>query len=356
MQTQNLISWFDAHARELPWRKNRSPYRIWISEVMLQQTQVKQAIPYYHKFLTRFPDIKTLALADQQEVLRIWQGMGYYARARNLHRAAKIIMVDFAGEIPDKKDQLLKLPGFGAYITNAVLSLAFAQPYAVLDGNVIRVISRVLAIRDNVSQQKTRTMIQARLNNLIDKSNPGKFNEAMMELGATVCHPVLPDCAHCPLNTECIANKNNLTSQIPVKSKKVARPVLELSTYIMFHRNQILLVKRPEAGLLGDLWEFPTFVATNSGAKPGNTWSRDGGEVINAGKYIKSWGTIRHGYTHFQIRLTPSWYRMHSRSFNSDFYTEQVWINPRQITGYPMHRAAKKVIDIIREDLKIIPQ
>jgi A/G-specific adenine glycosylase len=323
---------------------------------MLQQTQVQQVIPYYNKFITMFPDISSLAVARSQRVLKIWEGLGYYARARNLHRSAKIIVDEYNGQIPCDRSVLIKLPGFGPYITNAVLSLAYNKPYGVLDGNVIRVLSRLFRIRTDIRLASTKNEIQQKIDELIDIENPGKFNEALMELGATLCHPVKPDCVRCPVKKNCEAHHSHLISEIPFKSAKQKRPTLQVQTYIFSHLDRILLVKRPENGLLGGLWEFPTYRSDDSTPTSTHTWNKDGNTIIKGANLEKHWTRITHTYTHFQVYLNPLWYRVKEKDFESDFYTECKWIKVDELKDYPVHKATQKIYETVSIDLKIIAQ
>jgi A/G-specific adenine glycosylase len=356
MISKKLIGWFEGNARDLPWRRDRTPYKIWISEVMLQQTQVQQVIPYYNKFMTMFPDISSLAAASSQKVLKIWAGMGYYARVRNLHRSAKIIVDEYNGQIPRDRSALNKLPGFGPYITNAVLSLAYNQPFGVMDGNAIRVITRLFSIRADIRLTRTKNIVQKKIDAQIDKENPGKFNEAIMELGATVCHPANPDCPRCPLNDNCLAHSNHLISEIPFKSAKQKRPMLQVETYILSHLDRILLVKRPENGLLGGLWEFPTYRSDDFTPTANHTWIKGGNTMIKDANLEKRWTKITHAYTHFQVTLIPYWYSVKQKQFESEFYTDYKWIKADEITDYPVHKATQKIFAAVSMDLKIIAQ
>jgi A/G-specific adenine glycosylase len=214
-----LLAWYHKYRRELPWRQTEDSYSIWVSEVMLQQTQVNTVLPYYRKFLNHFPDVKSLAKADLQSVLKIWEGMGYYARARNLHRAAQMIVTEFSAKIPAKWEDIKKLPGVGDYIAAAVLSIAFNQPYAVIDGNVKRVLARLFLIDAPVNKSSVLKAYNDAATELLDNKNPGVFNQAIMELGAMVCKPNKPECAHCPLQTECLAYRSGMVEKFPKRLK-----------------------------------------------------------------------------------------------------------------------------------------
>ncbi len=253
-----LVKWFAETRRDLPWRKNQSIYRVWVSEVMLQQTRVDTVIPYFHCFLEQFPNVSDLAETDQENVLKLWEGLGYYARARNLHRAAGIVMGKFNGIIPAQPEQFRQLPGVGPYISAAVMSIACGHPIPVVDGNVLRAACRIFALEDDITRPATRKKVAALLAGQIPENRPGEFNEAMMELGATLCTPKSPDCSYCPIARLCIANKKNLVSKLPVKTARPPIPEHRVVVAVITDSSRRMLIqKRPENGLLGGLWEFP---------------------------------------------------------------------------------------------------
>ena len=351
VNTIQLINWFNRNKRDLPWRINNSPYHIWVSEVMLQQTQVNQVIPYYLNFIQQFPEIYDLASADPDHVLKLWEGMGYYSRARNMQRAAKIIVDQHNGQIPEERDTLLKLPGFGPYITNAVLSLAYDQPFAVKDGNVMRVISRLYGIADDLRLTKIQTKIDRLVQDLLDHTQPGKFNEAMMEIGATICLPRSPKCTDCPVHSHCVAYKHNLTDRIPFKSKPPARPERIACGLILIHDRHVLIAQRPHKGLLGGLWEFPEFIKTadNGPMRPGEILAR----FKTEGRFIRSFHPVKHTYTHFSLKLIPSLFRVDKPHFQSDFYVKNVWIEWAELEKFPMHRAMQKAVALVSDDLAV---
>ena len=256
---KELLGWYDQVKRPMLWRETRDPYRIWISEIMLQQTRVDQATPFFIRFMERFPTIEHLANADQHDVLMCWEGLGYYSRARNMHETAQIIVRDLSGIFPSEHKTLLSLKGIGPYTAAAILSIAFDKPYAVVDGNVIRVVTRFLGITDDVTKAGTQKQIQAYVDESISHTRPGDFNQAMMELGATVCLPSNPKCDVCALNESCVANKTLQTQTIPYKPTKQKAPHYQIVVGIIEDRatNKILISKRNNDAMLGGLWEFP---------------------------------------------------------------------------------------------------
>lgn len=215
-----LISWYDHHRRELPWRNTRDPYKIWLSEIILQQTRVKQGLPYYERFVEQYPSVHDLAAASEEEVLRLWQGLGYYSRARNLHNCAKMIVEEYQGQFPGTFEELLKLKGVGNYTAAAIASFAFDQPAAVVDGNVYRVLARVFGIDTDIASSKGAKEFQQLANELIDPERPGVYNQAIMEFGAMQCSPASPACALCPVSESCYAFNHNAQQKLPVKLKK----------------------------------------------------------------------------------------------------------------------------------------
>jgi A/G-specific adenine glycosylase len=351
---KKILNWFRQNARVLPWRIERTPYKIWISEVMLQQTQVNQVIPYYQKFISFFPDINSLAAASQQEVLKVWEGMGYYARARNLHRAAEIIITKYNGIIPREKSELLNIPGFGPYISNAVLSLAYQKPYGVMDGNVIRVITRVFGIREDIRLYATRKKIDTIIQQLLDKHYPGDFNEALMEIGAMLCLPKSPSCQTCPFSQHCVAKNLSLTDTIPYKSRKTPKPLKHSDALFITCKSKVLIARRKEHGLLGGLWEFPTI--EKSGEQNALNPVDNQKEFNLTLKFFKACSVIRHSYTHFNLILYPKCYVSSDMDFKSSQYAEYRWVDWKEIGHFPTHRAMQKVLQTVDENSEIVSQ
>jgi A/G-specific adenine glycosylase len=267
---KQLLGWFRKYQRDLPWRRNKDPYRIWLSEIMLQQTRVVAVIPYYKRFLEHLPDIRALAEAPEEEVLRLWSGLGYYSRARNLQRAARLIVASHGGEFPRTGDALRGLPGIGSYTAAAILSIAFGATQAVLDGNVARVIARLDAVRGDLREGSRWQGLQKVADELLDPKSPSDWNQAMMELGAMICTPREPQCLLCPVATSCLARKLGLTDLIPEKRKKRATVEITLAAAVLLDRQgRTLLLPPPHASrehatneevtpLISKMWHFPT--------------------------------------------------------------------------------------------------
>ena len=252
-----LERWYDRHHRELPWRGTTDAYAIWISEIILQQTRVSQGMDYYLRFIRRFPDVKTLAEADEQEVLKLWQGLGYYSRARNLHTAARQIRSRFGGRFPSDYNDILSLKGIGTYTAAAVASIAFGAPYAVIDGNVLRVISRLFAIDTPINTAQGKKSIGAAAAVLLDRDHPGKFNQAMMDFGATLCIPTQPRCESCPVRDYCMAFSKKAVTAFPVKNRKGSIRERFFHYFHIVHRGVTYIRKRDRADIWKNLFEFP---------------------------------------------------------------------------------------------------
>lgn len=255
---EKLLAWYDASRRNLPWRENISPYRTWISEIMLQQTTVAAVVPSYERFLRLFPDVRTLAAASEEQVLRAWAGLGYYSRARNLHRAARKVAAEREGVFPETFEEVLALPGVGRYTAGAILSIAFGKPYPVLDGNVARVFARLFGLREDVKKPATIKALWQKAEGLLDRRRPGDWNQALMELGATICLPENPRCGACPLFSDCLARKKGLQDKLPVMPKR--RDFIELNwTCLWVEKDgKVLLWKRsPRERFLKNHWGLP---------------------------------------------------------------------------------------------------
>jgi A/G-specific adenine glycosylase len=253
-----LLAWYDQTAITLPWRGSRNPYRIWLSEIMLQQTRITAVEPYYARFLARFPDVEALAAASLDEVLNCWEGLGYYARARNLHRLAQVIVQEHAGQFPASAAELEKLPGIGRYTAAAIASIAFGERVAVLDGNVVRVLARLTDLPDEVTQPGVQARLWHLAQTLLSPERPGDHNQALMDLGRLICTPRRPRCTECPLATWCFAKARGTAEQRPVKPAKAPLPhVRAVAAVIRDEQERVLLYRRPPEGLLGGLWMLP---------------------------------------------------------------------------------------------------
>ncbi len=253
-----LLKWFGKNARILPWREEPTPYRVWVSEIMLQQTRVEAVKPYFERFIKELPDVKALAECEEEKLLKLWEGLGYYNRVRNMQIAAKTVMEEYGGQLPADYEKLLKLKGIGNYTAGAIASIAYQIPVPAVDGNVLRVISRVTGDRSDIMKQSVRTEMERALREIMPKKEASAFNQALMELGATVCIPNgAPLCPKCPWQEFCEARLTDCWQEIPVKSKAKARRIEEKTVFIIRDGEKIVLHKRPAKGLLAGLYEFP---------------------------------------------------------------------------------------------------
>ena len=253
-----LLPWYEENKRELPWRQDQQPYHVWLSEIMLQQTRVEAVKPYYQRFLATLPEIRDLASCDDETLLKLWEGLGYYSRARNLRKAAKMIITEYGGIFPCTYEEILKLPGIGEYTAGAIASICFDQRTPAVDGNVLRVITRLSAYYGDILDQKVKREISRALADIYPEHNSGRFTQALMELGAVVCIPRgKPECANCPLINLCNAYQQGIWEQLPVKRPKKQRTVQELTVFLLSVGGKLALRKRKEKGLLAGLWEFP---------------------------------------------------------------------------------------------------
>jgi len=296
---KNLLHWYDRNKRDLPWRHTGDPYSIFVSEMMLQQTQVKTVIPYYERFLKELPDWKALAKAKEEKVLKLWEGLGYYRRARNLQAAAQKILADHQGLLPDSMEEILEIPGVGPYSAGAVLSIAFQKPHPVVDGNVIRVFSRLFLLRGNLKTGEGHKKVWELAENLISRQRPGDFNQAVMELGATVCLPENPQCLLCPLLSGCLAAQKGLQGELPEMPK--ATPVLEVPMAALYleQKGRVLVKKRAQnERWLKGMWEFPS--------AEGKTYEEALQKLethLRVKAHRKELNEVKHQITHHKIRL-----------------------------------------------------
>lgn len=349
---KELLGWYDQVKRPMLWRETRDPYRIWISEIMLQQTRVDQATPFFIRFMERFPTIEHLANADQHDVLMCWEGLGYYSRARNMHETAQIIVRDLSGIFPSEHKTLLSLKGIGPYTAAAILSIAFDKPYAVVDGNVIRVVTRFLGITDDVTKAGTQKQIQAYVDESISHTRPGDFNQAMMELGATVCLPSNPKCDVCALNESCVANKTLQTQTIPYKPTKQKAPHYQIVVGIIEDRatNKILISKRNNDAMLGGLWEFPGG-KQESGESDVQTLRRELDEELGVSiDEIAHFVSIKHTYSHFKITLHAYKCVLANGTPTAKSSQEIKWVRLNELINYPFPKANRLITNKLMND------
>jgi len=302
-----MLAWFRAHQRDLPWRRSDDPYRIWVAEVMLQQTRIATVMPYYHRFLMRFRTVQSLARASESEVLKLWSGLGYYSRARNLHRAAKIIVTQHDGAFPRELDAALELPGIGTYTAAAVLSIAYDVPLAVLDGNVARVLARINAIRGELRAPKNWRALTAATQNFLAMQSPGDWNQSLMELGEVICTPQSPRCAECPAARQCRAYAEGLADEIPAPRRKRAAVRIKIAAAILRDpQGRTLLVQDPGAHdkvLFSRMWQFPAVEVTRHAEAELEAHIRKTLDVADIS--LEALPAARHGVTFRNITLLP---------------------------------------------------
>jgi A/G-specific adenine glycosylase len=341
-----LLGWFARNRRDLPWRRRRGLYGIWVSEVMLQQTQVSTVQPYYREFLRRFPSLQRLAVASLQEVLKAWEGLGYYSRARNIWLAAKKVCDTYHGRIPKTYDEFRALPGVGDYIAAAVLSIGCGLAIPVVDGNVLRVVCRWQGIAGDIRLAATRKKVHAFLSGIIPASFPGLFNEAVMELGALACLPREPLCRQCPLRQECFAFRHGLTGSLPEKSKKGPVPTHRVALAVMVRQGKIFIQQRPEKGHLGGLWEFPGGKC-RAGEPPERAVVRECREELGiAVEATAELAVVRHAYSHFKVVLHVficTWLAGRIR-----IRRPHAWIGIGELDRYPFPTANHKFFHLLK--------
>lgn len=298
----DLLAWFDRNKRDLPWRRTRDPYAIWISEVMLQQTQVQTVIPYWQRFLERFPTVRELARAELPDVFALWKGLGYYSRARNLHRAAQAIVEEHGGVLPSSADALLKLPGFGRYTAGAVASIAFGQRAPLVDGNVARVFARIFEVEgapgDRVREKRLWELAEQLVR---DESRPGDLNQSLMELGATVCRTDSPTCLLCPARTHCGALASGRVDELPPPRVRAARQQLRLAVAAWRDGDALLFARRAEGGLFGGLWELPAVEVPEKA--PASELEKAITSLIGQAEIVRAIGSVRRTLTHRELTL-----------------------------------------------------
>jgi A/G-specific adenine glycosylase len=340
-----LLAWYQKNARDLPWRRTKDPYAIWLSEIMLQQTRVDQGTPYYERFITAFPGVHALARASEDRVLKLWEGLGYYSRARNLHRAAKNVANEYGGVFPKTAAELQTLPGVGRYTAGAIASIAFGERVPVLDGNVIRVLSRLYNLAACTDDPKVREQLWEMAAGLLPARNPGDFNQAMMELGARVCTPKAPLCADCPVIAHCHARAAGVELQRPVRKAKNQTPRREMVAAAIKRDGKYLLAKRPANGLLGGMWELPSGTLRN-----GETHQRaltrelkdNFGLRVKPGKLIAS---VQHAYTHFKVTLYVYTCELVEGTPTPNSHDESRWFAPKSFSTLALPKVVHKFLD-----------
>lgn len=349
--TRYLLLWYRRRGRRLPWRETSDPYRIWLSEIMLQQTQVVTVLPYYHRFLLTFPTIQDLAAAPLDKVMKLWAGLGYYARARHLHRAAKEVVGQFDGRIPSSFEEIISLPGIGRSTAGAILTIAFGQRWPILDGNVRRVLCRYFLIDQDPGRKEVDAWLWDCSERLLPQRESHVYIQGIMDLGATICTPRLPQCTICPVNKGCGAYQEGLQEALPVRGVRKEIPHFNHVAGVVLDERGVLIRRRPLKGLLGGLWEFP-------GGRIGSTFEKEVHE-----KSLKTlleremefhievshqWMQIRHAFTHF--RMTLHVFICRKKKKGVDLFSKRKWVPIEKLTDYAFSSAHQKIVAKLSKD------
>lgn len=347
-----LLAWYEANARELPWRSDCSPYCTWVAEVMLQQTQVDTVIPYFLRWMDRFPDTQALAAADEQEVLSYWEGLGYYSRARNLHRSAKIIESEWGGELPRTVKGLQTLPGIGPYTAGAIASIAYQEDAAAVDGNIRRVLSRVFDVREPARSPKGEQVLWSLAESNLPQGRAGAYNQALMDLGSLICTSKNPDCGNCPIESYCQARALGIQEERPVKLPRKQIPHYIVTAAIIRRDGRVLLAQRPKDGLLGGLWEFPGGTLEDTDEDLTACLMREIREELGVGLQVgEPFGAYQHAYTHFKISLHAFLCALEDDAQPKNLESEALaWVRTSELEAYPMGKVDRQIAKKLMEE------
>lgn len=339
-----LLRWFRKHQRDLPWRKTKDPYLIWVSEIMLQQTQVQTVLPYYRRWAKSFPSVQALAGAPQSRVLKHWEGLGYYSRARNLHKGAKLVIREHGGKVPDTLAAISKLPGIGRYTAGAILSIAYDKSLPVLDGNVKRVVSRLFCLKENGASSASLGILWKTAEQLLPKKNAGDFNQALMELGATVCTVKNPSCSICPVRKLCQAEAQNKQEEFPPKKAATPAKKIEVSAAVIERGGKIFIQQRPHHGLMGGLWEFPGGKRQKN-ESPDDCLRREIREELGVDILVREkLMTLKHSYTQFYVTLHVYRCRLPAGRIRARACEQWKWVLPEELPAFPFPAANAKIV------------
>ena len=341
----SLLTWYEHEAADLPWRRRRDPYAIWLAEIMLQQTQVNTVIPYYERFLRHCPDLPALAAAELDEVLKLWEGLGYYSRARNLHRTARILVAEHNACFPRTAAELQQLPGIGRYTAGAIASIAFDEASPVLDGNVMRVFARLQDLDEDITRAATKRRLWKQAQEWLPQRRPGTWNQALMELGRLICRPRQPDCPRCPLQAQCLARARGSQAQRPRRRPRADRPHYDVVAALLRNaQGELLLQRRPPDGLLGGLWTFPGGRVSEADAALPDALHRllrtTLGLEVQRGAAL---APVQQGFTHFRITL-HAWECELLRGPDATCPPELAWVRPEALARYSFGRAERALI------------
>ncbi len=338
------MTWYHRTARDLPWRRTRDAYAIWVSEIMLQQTQVDTAIPYFLRFLKAFPNVETLARASEERVLKLWEGLGYYRRARFLQNAARYIVDDLKGVFPKNAREWQALPGIGPYTAGAIASIALQESTAIVDGNVKRILARIFKIEENVDHGSGLETVWELAGELVPASDPGGFNQSMMELGALVCKPEKPDCGQCPVMRLCAAYQTGTPEKWPIRSTATPKPHKKVVVGILVDKHRVLIGKRPLGGLLGGMWEFPGG-HVQSGETLERALLREFWEEVGLKiSVLEKITVVKHAYSHFSITMHAFYVRKISGTLQVKYHQQLQWATSEQLDAYAFPVANQKIL------------
>lgn len=341
---ENLLTWYRDNKRDLPWREDQDPYKIWVSEIMLQQTRVDTVIPYFNRFISLFPTPEDLAEADEEDVLKVWEGLGYYSRVRNLQQAVKEVSASYDGIVPDTEKEIRSLKGVGPYTAGAILSIAYGKAVPAVDGNVMRVLSRIFTVYDDITKPLAKKIFDQLSRDMIPTDAAGDYNQAVMELGATVCTPKNPHCLTCPVEAHCHARKEGVQSLLPVKAKKKPpRTEYWQAVVIIDENGNVFLNRRPDTGLLAKMWEFPMYRAEENAGEDALLKKLGNRLELKNVKRIDQTQEVRHIFSHIVWEIDVYLVQL-TGALNSTAEDEQV-VSPDELNYYPFSVSHQKIID-----------
>ena len=340
---KQLLDWYALNQRSFPWRDAAEPYAVWVSEIMAQQTRLETMLPYYHRWMERFPTVESLATASQQEVLSLWEGLGYYGRARNLHKAAKLVAKDFSGKLPASSAELVKLPGIGRYTAGAISSIAFGADEPVVDGNVKRVLARVLAIAEAVNTTAGEKQIWKAAEDHLPKGRAANYNQALMEFGALVCTTRNPQCEQCPLRVDCQAYLTGRQLDFPVRVSREKSPHYTVTAAVIRENDKVMIAQRAEDALLGGMWEFPGG-KQEIGESLENCLKREINEELGVKiKVGKQLGIFKHAYTHFKVTLHAFDSQLVKGDLSLNVHQAVEWVSADSLSEFPMGKIDRQI-------------
>ncbi len=349
MPSENLLTWYSEHGRDLPWRRISDPYAVWVSEIMLQQTRVDTVHPYYKRFMARFPNAAALAEASLEEVLIMWEGLGYYARARNLHRAARIIVERYDGQLPQSEQELNALPGIGRYTADALRAIAFDQNTLALEGNLRRVLTRLFDLHLDPRRPEVERELRRRGMSILPRGRASEFNQALMDLGALICTPRSPACHACPLAADCLALRNGTQEQLPFRQPKRPPPLRHAVAAVLHENDNFLITRRPEDGLLGGLWGFPGgFIEDGESNRLAliRVLKEQLGLKVDI---INPLPPLGHAYTHFRVNLQP--FACRARLGDLRERGDMRWVKAEDLNSVPMGKLDRMLARVVERTL-----